>query len=133
MSLSDEERFAIVLYRIEKAYAALEDVDKSIAMKMWSVAANRLYYALYYAATALLVRDKHSVHTHNGVIILLHQYYVKPAILTKEDGWLYGRVFAFRQGSDYDDFIDANEEEVMVYLPKVKDLVAKIVSLINQQ
>jgi uncharacterized protein (UPF0332 family) len=133
MSLSEEERLAIVQYRIEKAYAALEDVDKPIAMKMWSVAANRLYYALYYAATALLVRDKHSVYTRGGVIILLNQYYVKPAILTKEDGWLYGRVFAFRQGSDYDDFIDANEEEVMVYLPKVKDLVAKIVSLINQQ
>lgn len=40
MSLSDEERRAIVLYRIEKAYAALEDFDKSIAVKMWSVAAN---------------------------------------------------------------------------------------------
>lgn len=133
MSLSDEERRAIVLYRIEKAYAALEDVDKSIAMKMWSVAANRLYYALYYAATALLVHDKHTVRTHNGVIVLLNQYYVKPEILTKDDGWLYGRVFAFRQGIDYDDFIDANEEEVMIYLQKVKDLVEKIVSLINQQ
>ncbi len=27
MSLSDEERNAIVLYRIEKTYAALEDVE----------------------------------------------------------------------------------------------------------
>lgn len=35
MSLTDEERRAIVLYRIEKAQMALEDVDKSIAMKMY--------------------------------------------------------------------------------------------------
>lgn len=131
MSLSDEERRAIVLYRIEKAYAALEDVNKSITMDMWSVAANRLYYALYYAASALLVHDKHNVRTHNGVIVLLNQYYVKSEILTKEDGWLFGRIFAFRQGSDYDDFIDANEEDVLANIPKVKNLVDKINSLID--
>ena len=132
MSLSEEERRAIVLYRIEKVYAALEDVDKSITMNMWNVAANRLYYALYYAASALLVHDKHTVRTHNGVIVLLNQYYVKSEILTKEDGWLFGRIFAFRQGCDYDDFIDASEEEVMIYLPKVKALVEKIVTLTKQ-
>ncbi len=132
MSLTDEERNAIVLYRIEKTYAALEDVEKSITMKMWSVAANRLYYALYYAASALLIHDNHTVRTHNGVIVLLNQYYVKSDTLTKEDGWLFGRIFAFRQGSDYDDFIDANEEEVMIYLPKVKALVDKIVTLTKQ-
>ena len=57
MILSDEERKAIVEYRIEKAYAALNDAEQIAAIKLWSSAANRLYYSLYYAATALLISD----------------------------------------------------------------------------
>jgi len=133
MSLSEEERQALVEYRIEKANATFVDVEKSITLSMWSVAANRMYYALYYAASALLIRDGHAVRTHNGVMILLNKHYVKTGLLTKEDGWLFGRIFAFRQGSDYDDFIDATEEDVMTYLPKAKNLLDKLASLTKQQ
>lgn len=63
MSLSDEERHAIVLYRIEKANAALDDIRKVLPLKMWSIIANRMYYALYYAASALLIHDGHKVGT----------------------------------------------------------------------
>jgi len=133
MSLSEEERQALVEYRIEKAKATFVDVEKSITLSMWSVAANRMYYALYYAASALLIKDGHTVRTHNGVMILLNQHYVRTGLLTKEDGWLFGRIFAFRQGSDYDDFIDATEEDVMTYLPKAKNLLEKLASLTKQQ
>ena len=54
MSLSDEERRAIVLYRIEKTQTALADIHKILTLEMWSIIANRMYYALYYAASALL-------------------------------------------------------------------------------
>lgn len=47
MSLSDEERRAIVMYRIEKAQTALADIHKILPLGMWSIIANRLYYALY--------------------------------------------------------------------------------------
>ena len=63
MSLSDEERRAIVLYRIEKATAALDDIRKVLPLEMWSIIANRMYYALYYAASALLIHDGHKVGT----------------------------------------------------------------------
>ncbi len=129
MSLSEEERKALVDYRIEKAFATFGDVEKSITLSMWSVAANRMYYALYYAASALLIKDEHTVRTHNGVMILLNQHYVRTGLLTKEDGWLFGRIFAFRQGSDYDDFIDATEVDVMMYLPKAKLLLEKLATL----
>ena len=100
---------------------------------MWSVIANRLYYALYYAASALLIHNRHKVSTHKGVIALFNLYYIKDGLLPKEDGVLFANIFAFRQGSDYDDFFDATEEDVKRYLPQVEALVEKIVSLINQQ
>lgn len=129
MSLSDEERRAIVLYRIEKANAALDDIQKILPLEMWSIIANRMYYALYYAASALLIHDGHKVGTHKGVIALFNLNYVKDGPLSKKDGALFSNVFAFRQGSDYDDFIDATEEDVKRYLPRVEALVIKIISL----
>lgn len=129
MSLSDEERHAIVLYRIEKANAALDDIRKVLPLELWSIIANRMYYALYYAASALLIHDGHKVGTHKGVIALFNLKYVKEGPLSREDGTLFSNVFAFRQGSDYDDFIDATEEDVKRYLPRVEALVSKIVSM----
>lgn len=133
MSLNDEEREAIVTYRIEKAQRSLNDIHKVFPLEVWGIVANRMYYALYYAASALLISDKHQVSTHKGVISLLNQYYVRTGLLSKEDGNLFGNVIAFRQGSDYDDFIDASEDDVNRYLSKVELLVEKIISLINNK
>ena len=45
MSLTDEERSALVTYKIEKANKTLEQVKTIIPMEYWEMAANRLYYA----------------------------------------------------------------------------------------
>ncbi len=128
MSLSDEERLAIVTYRIEKARLAIDEIKRVMPLKVWGMIANRMYYALYYAASALLIHDAHPVSTHKGVISLLNQYYVRTGVLSKEDGNLFGNVFAFRKGSDYDDFIDATEDDINRYLPQVEQLVEKIIA-----
>lgn len=133
MSLTDEERQAIVQYRIEKSRNALAEIQKILPMEVWATIANRMYYAIYYAASALLIQDGHKVGSHKGVISLFNMYYVKTGILSVEDGRLFGNVFAFRQESDYDDFIDASEKDVKEYLPLVEQLVARIISLTSRE
>lgn len=133
MSLTEEERLAIVFYRIEKAQKALDDIHKVLPLELWSIIANRMYYALYYAASALLISDGHKVGTHRGVIALFNLNYVKDGPLKREEGSLFASVFAFRQGSDYDDFIDASQEDIKRLLPQVELLVDKIIALINNK
>lgn len=41
MSLTDEERRAIVLYRIEKAQNALNDINKILPLEVWATIANK--------------------------------------------------------------------------------------------
>lgn len=129
MSMTDEERNAITKYRTEKAIQTLEDAKQIAEIKRWSSAVNRLYYSIYYAATALLISNGHISRTHSGMMSLLNQYYLTTGILTKEDSKLIKRLFDLRQESDYDDFIDVDEEDVMHYLPEVETLVQKIISL----
>lgn len=131
MSLSEEERKAIVEYRIEKARIALDEIRRAMPLEVWGMIANRMYYALYYAAVALLIHDGYTASSHKGVLSQLHLHYVRQGILSKDDGHLFGRVFAFRQGSDYDDFIDASKDDIGLFFPQVESLVDKMISLIK--
>lgn len=131
MSLTEEERKAIVQYRIEKAKASLNDAIDVSAIWKWSLAANRLYYALYYAATALLINDGHITRTHSGMISLVSFHYVQNGKLSKDEGKLLKRIFDLRQESDYDDFIDADETDITTYLPMVSTLVDRLISMIK--
>ena len=45
--LTDEERDALVKYRIEKAYGTLVEAHDCADDNHWTLAANRLYYAAY--------------------------------------------------------------------------------------
>lgn len=45
MSLNQEERTAIVTYRLEKAERALMQAKANLPLQTWEVIANRIYYA----------------------------------------------------------------------------------------
>lgn len=66
--LSDTDRIEIVKYIIEKAYRTYQEAVGSIKHGYVETAANRLYYAAYYAVSALLISYKYEASTHNGVI-----------------------------------------------------------------
>lgn len=130
MTLSKEEKRALVTYRMQKAYNTVIEAEDNAKSGHWTLAANRLYYALYYAASALLLSQGFIAHTHAGVIRIIGLEFVVKGILTKEDGRLFSRLFEMRQGGDYDDFLEWTKEDVSPYFEKVVALIGKIEKLI---
>ena len=126
MSLDNESRQAMILYRQEKADLALEDADFLTGAARYNLAANRLYYALYYAASALLLSKGISTKRHSGLITQVHLNFVKTGILTIEEGALFKVMFDLRHESDYEDFIDVESSDIEEYTPQVKELVEKL-------
>lgn len=55
--MTDEQRIDVVNYRIENAIDTLKEVLDHCDNGYFNTAVNRLYYACYYAATALLVAN----------------------------------------------------------------------------
>lgn len=51
----------------------------------WEAAANRLYYALFHAMSALLIKDGHQVKSHRGVMAMFGEHYVRTEIKLKKD------------------------------------------------
>ena len=131
MPLTDEERKAIVSYRLEKADEALIEAKDCASMGHWTLAASRLYYAAHYASSALLVNAGFQAKTHEGTIGLIGQHYVRTGILTTEDGTLLARLQNMRHTGDYDDFLDWAQEDVEPYILKVEAFVEKVKLLIS--
>ena len=66
--LTKDERDALVKYRIEKAYGTVVEARDCADDNHWTLAANRLYYAAYYASKALLIQNGIVAKSHEGVI-----------------------------------------------------------------
>lgn len=131
MSLDDANRQAIVAYRIEKANVALEDAAFLAGAGRYNLAANRLYYALHYACTALLISKGIPTKRHAGMITQMSLHFVKTGILSLEDGKLLKVMFDLRHEGDYEDFIEVQSEDIEEYTPQVCALVSKLKKLIE--
>jgi len=86
MSLSNDERNAIVSFRVQKGKDTLKEAEGIATLEYWNAVANRLYYACYYVTTALLIKNKYAAQTHRGVIHLLGMHFIKPGIVTQDAG-----------------------------------------------
>lgn len=65
--MKEQDRQELIRYRITRALQTLEEVEVLVENKLWNAAINRLYYACYYAAIALLLSKKVVAQTHSGV------------------------------------------------------------------
>jgi uncharacterized protein (UPF0332 family) len=118
-----EDIQALIDYRFQRATEALAEARMMQNAKHWNTCANRLYYAAFYAVSALLVKDSHTASKHSGVKALFNQHYVKPGTVEKDKGRLYNRLFDLRQEGDYIDFVTLDAETVE---PLVKETSAFI-------
>ena len=131
MTLNTEEREAIVSYRIYKAFKTIKEVIDVGSLGYWNLAANRLYYAAYYASFALLINSGMEASTHKGVIRMISSAFVRTGILQEEDSKLLGRLFTMRQSVDYEDLFDWEEKDVKPLIAKVENYINRIKRVIN--
>jgi len=132
MNLSNEERDAVVNYRINKSEAALKEAEGNFQLGFWTVVANRLYYSCYYIVSALLIKNGFIVQTHGGAIRLFGLHFVAKGIVPKEIGKLHGKLFELRQTGDYDDVYSLEKEDVEFLIEPTKEFVDTIKELIKQ-
>jgi uncharacterized protein (UPF0332 family) len=131
MTLRQEDKNALVMYRLQRANETIAEVKGVMQLGYWRIAANRLYYACYYAACALLIENNITAHTHAGVINQLGLHFVKQGIISMEQGKLIKYLFELRQDGDYSDWVTVKEEDVKPYVEKAENFITEIEKLIK--
>lgn len=131
-TLSSENRKDIVRYRLERAEESIKEAKYTYEASMYNLATNRLYYACYYAASALLIFDGVEASTHNGVKTQFSKLYILTDIFPRELGTILNVLFNLRHSTDYEDFINSDAATVTMYLPLVENFVQSIQNKIDE-
>ena len=131
MILREEDRNALVKHRLERARETMNEVNATMQLRFWRMAANRLYYACYYAASALFIKHGIVTNSHRGVSNQLGLHFISKGIVSNEDGKLLKRLFELRQTGDYEDWIDIQEQDVAPLVEPAQKFIQEMERLIN--
>ena len=133
MGLTDENRKDIVTYRIERSFVALEQAKGNLQMGYLEITANRLYYAAYYAASALLIANEIRVKSHEGCIGQFNLHFVKTGLVPIDMGKLFSTLFDMRLTGDYSDRFDLTVEDVVPNIQRTEDFIVKVTNLAKEK
>jgi uncharacterized protein len=127
-----EELRTLILYRLERAHESLEEALLLREQGYANTYVNRLYYACFYAVSALLLAKGFSSAKHSGIRSLLHQEVIKPGLLDRNAGKLYDRLFDSRQQGDYQDLFRFDLKEVSSWYDEARQFVKTTEHLIQE-
>ncbi len=126
------EKETYIQYRLSRAWDTFDDAKILASKGKWNSTINRLYYAVYYAAMALLLKNDLKPTTHNGTKSNFTEHFIKNQTIDKKFGKLYSQLFTFRQKGDYDDLFDFTEEKVMEYFKPVEEFIIVLETFIKK-
>lgn len=121
----------LIIYRLQRANETLEEADYNAKGGYFNTAINRLYYACYYAASALMLANELSATTHKGIKTLLSLNFVKTGIIDPKYGRIYQQLFENRQSGDYEDFVYCDQNMFNELRPEAEDFIKTITALIS--
>jgi uncharacterized protein (UPF0332 family) len=95
-----------------RANEAIEEADVMVQMGHVPTGVSRLYYACFYAATALLLRQDFSSSKHSGVLAHFNREFVRAGVVPCDIALVYDELFHGRQSADYRALAVFSEEQV---------------------
>jgi uncharacterized protein (UPF0332 family) len=123
----------LIQYRLEKAKETLEDAKLLANAERWNPCVNRLYYACFYAVSALLAQNEMNSSKHTGVRSFFNLHFVKTNKILKETAEIYNDLFDRRQEGDYADFVVFKEDQVLPRIAKTDIFIKTIASLVQNK
>ncbi len=127
-----ESNGELVSYRLQRARETLADARILADAGRWNPCVNRLYYACFYAVSALLIQEGLSSAKHTGLRSLFNRHFVKTNKVPKDKARIFNDLFERRQEGDYVDFVSFEESQVLPWLPEAEAFVQNLVDLIEK-
>ncbi len=127
--MKQEDKNDIIGYRLEQAQIALDDaIYLNTGGRSPQGIVNRCYYAMFYAALALLQDIGKAPTKHSGIISLFDTEYVIKGIFPRALSKDLHKAFELRQSSDYKVRPALSEEQVKEEIDKASRFVEAVKS-----
>jgi uncharacterized protein (UPF0332 family) len=129
--INDNDRDTLVGYRLQQALETIELAKFLAENQKFVIAINRIYYGMYYALTALALKNSFETSKHGQLI----GWFNKEFILTKKIDSRFGKIlrnsFQNRTKGDYDAFISFNQQEVDLMLTEMVEFIDEIMKILK--
>lgn len=130
MTLQPDQRDIAVTLLVEKSQRNMEQAVRNAEMDYWDLVANRLYYSVFHAVTALMLLDGIKTATHKGTSSQFGQHYVLTGQFSREDGMLYSRLQTMREKADYQNTFSITPEKGAKLIADAQALQSRIFAAI---
>jgi uncharacterized protein len=117
---------------LERAHLALLQSRDNLGLDYYDVAIARAYYAMFYAATALLRARGISRSKHSGVYSAFGEHLVKPGHIEPEYSRMLVNAFNLRLDSDYEVSPILNRELAEDVLSDAEHFVRRAASYLEE-
>ena len=132
--MSDAEaQNAVVAHWMRKADEAISAAYREHHAGDLALAINRIYYACFYAASAVLLAGGETFVKHSGVRSAVHQHLVKTGKIPGELGEFYDRAFDDRMEVDYQVTPSPEPGEVLSQIQEAEQFVATMKRILGKQ
>lgn len=129
--INEEDRTALVNYRIEQAISTIELSQFLIESDKLIVAVNRIYYGIFYSVTALALKYQFETSKHSQLIGWFNKEFIATKRIDKKYGKILRNAYQNRTKGDYDAFVSFQKEEVLTMLDEMIDYINMIKTLLK--
>jgi len=126
MTLSADDRNELIKFRMQQAEECIGEVKFLIENRKYKIAVNRIYYGMFYSLLALALKYRFESSKHSQLIGWFNKNFIHTGIMEIKYGKMINKAFTLRNESDYEPFIEYEEQEVMELFVKMKEFVNSV-------
>lgn len=130
--ITDDDRVALIEYRLNQAFETMELAKFLLSSDKLVIAVNRIYYGMYYALTALALKNKFETSKHSQLIGWFNKEYIFSKKIDSKYGKILRNAYQNRTKGDYDAFVDFSAIEVESTLSEMKEFIEIIKEILDQ-
>lgn len=119
-------------YRIERAKETIREIQDHIDNKYWNTAINRMYYACFYAVSALMTVNSIDISSPSGVRQKFGELFAKTGKIDRDLAKHFTELSEKRHKGDYNDFYDFDEETVLRLYPVSQRFIEQIEKILEK-
>ena len=122
-----QDKKILINNALKKSHEAISSAESNFQNKFYSTCQNRLYYAIFYAVTALAYKEDFITSKHSQLMSWFNKKYIYTDKIFDEQLFrIYKEAFTNRRKSDYDFMYEPDDKEILASIEETKYFVSEI-------
>lgn len=128
--IEESDRDSLVKYRLSQAFDTIELAKFLISNEKLVIAVNHIYYGMYYALTALALKNSFETSKHAQLIGWFNKEYISSKIVDSKFGKILRNAYQNRTKGDYDAFVSFTRIEVELMMNEMTCFIEEVKQLL---